>query len=627
MHASSRQLLSITFGMLAIVTLPLAIWVSIQRLSAPPPLLLAPMMNLTDPCILPRASSSQEPHALVAPGCDGTQGSAARLVESTLARSFKPDQPLKPSYELGYTLQIPLLRLFDKKADEWVINQGAVQRYVRTLRDTDRPAILYLFSTHFGVHAPIEQTLAQSPANLASTPEGPLPADSYYTLPIFPWSVARIDNGITHRRTQAVEAILQELCLLQPAHREKIRGITLLGEVHHLFPKFETGMGFATPYLVSDYSQVSQEGFRHFLAKRFGDIGKMNEALGADYADFAEVFPPSRDIRTQPLRRWQEHMDSYAHGSLPVSGWARILGGHNPAWIHIYRNGEHLGRVRANLGRQDVVAALPEFGSADVGWRFDMDFTSLPPGVHRIDVALEEAPDRLVHLGTRHISIRDKDPARTTSLPMKPLPAFAAIRPTTRAHIDTPVDQSTYYFNPLAPLWHEFRGRQVQHYLEHFARVVKRSCLAKVPTYAHQIMPMTNPSWDAEKFAIDASLQASALLKPGVSLYGGATYGMTLFDWLARTRQQYYGITEFHPLRPMAAQDLHHALMDHRQRGAQFLSFFLESDWPGRPSHAVENMFSIDERNPQFGSDQLHGALRELATQNYGMPLLRLVNP
>ncbi len=145
MHASSRQLLSITFGMLAIVTLPLAIWESIQRLSAPPPLLLAPMMNLTDPCILPRASSSQEPHALVAPGCDGTQGSAARLVESTLARSFKPDQPLKPSYELGYTLQIPLLRLFDKKADEWVINQGAVQRYVRTLRDTDRPAILYLF--------------------------------------------------------------------------------------------------------------------------------------------------------------------------------------------------------------------------------------------------------------------------------------------------------------------------------------------------------------------------------------------------------------------------------------------------------------------------------------------------
>lgn len=608
------------------VTLPLALWLSIQRFFAQPPLLLAPMMNLTDPCILPRANSSQEPHALVAPGCDGDQGSAAQLVESTLTRSFAPAQTLKSPYELGYTLQIPLLRLFDKKAGGWAINQEAVRRYVRTLRDTNRPAILYLFSTHFGVQAPIEQALAQSPANLATTPEGPLPVDSYYTLPIFPWSVARIDNDITHRRIQAIEAILQELCLLEPAHREKIRGITLLGEVHHLFPKFETGMGFATPYLVSDYSQTSQEGFRHFLAQRFGDVGTMNKALASDYADFAEVAPPSRDIRVQPLRRWQEHMDSYAHGSLPVSGWARILGNHNPAWIHIYRNGEHLGRVRANLGRQDVFAALPEFGSADVGWRFDMDFASLSPGIHRIDVALEEAPDRLVHLGTRHVAIRDKGPTRTTPLPMKSLPTFAAISPTSRAHIDTPVDQSAYYFNPLAPLWHEFRGRQVLHYLEHFAHVVKRSCMAKVPTYAHQIMPMTNPSWDAEKFAIDASLQASELLKPGVSLYGSPTYGTTLFDWLARTRQRHYGITEFHPLRPMTAQDLHHAWMDHQRRGAQFLSFFLESDWPGRPSQAVENIFSIDDRNPQFGSDQLHSALRKLATQNSGTHLFRPVN-
>lgn len=623
MRARSRQSLTTVFGMLVMVLLPLVFWIAIQRLSAPQTLLLAPMMNLTDPCILPRATSPKEPYALLAPGCDGAQGSAARLVESTLARTFKPTQTLNAPYELGYTLQIPLLRLFNKEEDDWVINQDAVQRYVRTLRDTNRPTILYLFSTHFGVHAPIEQALVKSPANLAATPEGPLPVDNYYTLQIFPWSVAQIHNDITHRRIQAIEAVLQELCLLEPAHREKIRGITLLGEVHHLFPKFETGMGFSAPYLVSDYSKVSQEGFRHFLAQRFGDIGTMNKALAADYTDFAEVEPPSRDIRAQPLRRLHEHMDSYAHGSLPVSGWARILGGDNPVWIHIYRNGEHLDRVRANLGRQDVVAALPEFGSADVGWRFDIDFASLPPGVHRIDVALEEAPDRLVHLGVRHITIHSKELLRATTLPMKPLPAFGAIRPTTRAHIDTPVDQSTYYFNPLAPLWHEFRGLQVQLYLEHFARVVTRSCLAKVPTYVHQIMPMTNPSWDAGKFAIDASLQASALLKPGVSLYGGPAYGITLFDWLAQTRQQQYGITEFHPLRPMATQELHHALMNHQRRGARFLSFFMESDWPEKPSHTVENIFSIDDRNPKFGSDQLNRAFRELAMQNAGTSLLR----
>lgn len=613
MRANSRKTLTTAAGTLAIVLLPLVLWVLIQPSSAPAKLLLAPMMNLTDPCVMPRTAS---PLQAIAPGCDGPQGSAAGLVESTLAKSFRADTSLKAPYELGYTLQIPLLRLFDKSADGWAVNQEAVQRYARTLRDSSRPVILYLFSTHFGVEAPIEQALAQNPSNFAETPEGPLPVDKYYTLKIYPWSVARFDNDITLRRTQGIEAVLQELCRLEPSHWEKIRGITLLGEMHHMFPGFETGMGFAPPYLVSDYSQASQDGFRVFLAQRFGDIKALNTSVAADYSDFSEVAPPSRDIRTQPLRRIQEHMDSYAHGSLPVSGWAKVQGSADPAWVRIYRNGEMIGRVRANLGRQDVATAIPEFGTADVGWRFDMDFVALPSGEHRLDVFLEETPDRLVHLGTRHVVTHSATPISPAPAPLKPLPAFVAPSANTRAHIDTPNDQSAYYFNPLASLWHEFRNQQVRLYLEHFSRQVKQSCLKSVPTYVHQIMPMTNPSWDAGKFDVDASLNTSSLIKPGVSLYGGPTYGITFFDWLKKTHTKQYGITEFHPLRAMTTQEIHHVFMEHRKRGAKFLSFFLEPDWIGKPNEQAGNIFSIDEKNPYFGSDKLHKSLQKLEKEN-----------
>jgi hypothetical protein len=35
-----------------------------------------------------------------------------------------------------------------------------------------------------------------------------------------------------------------------------------------------------------------------------------------------------------------------------------------------------------------VLAAKPEFGRANVGWRHDLDFSQWPPGIHRIDLGL-----------------------------------------------------------------------------------------------------------------------------------------------------------------------------------------------------------------------------------------------
>ena len=119
----------------------------------------------------------------------------------------------------------------------------------------------------------------------------PPPKDKYYNLSIYPWSVARTDNELTTRRRQAIQAVLSQ-CQLPAPNISKVKAVTLLGEVHHLYPGFESGMGFDSPYQVTDHSPTSVQGFQSYLAHRYPSIAALNAALNSDYADFAQVLPP-----------------------------------------------------------------------------------------------------------------------------------------------------------------------------------------------------------------------------------------------------------------------------------------------------------------------------------------------
>lgn len=585
-----------------------------QPPSHPERMLLAPMIGIQEPCIwaTPALPGFEDLQAQ----CSGAQGSAAALVESTL-------QPLQPAaaagtpVELGYTLPVPLLKLFRQEAGgEWKIDTEIVNRLVRTLRDSPRPAILYLFSTHFSSQAPIETALAADPSNMAQTRDGPLGMDDYYDSKVFNWSFATADNGLTRRRTQAIGAVLDAACRLEPQDRAKIRGVTLLGELHHLFPNFQAGMGFDGAYRITDYSRASVEGFRRYLQTEFGSVDRLDRAVGADYASFGAVDPPSRDIRTEPLRRFTEHIDAFAHGTLPISGWAYVPGQRpdRPARVQVYRNGEFAGQTTVHWGRQDVLAAKPEFGDANTGWRLDLDFRRLPPGIHRLDIFLERRPGQLTPLGTRDIAVMDRAQSTPRLLPQKPLPASTPDA-SVQAHVDFPLPSSSYYYNPLVPLWHAFRARQVVDYLRYFDGVVARSCLSAVPRYTHQIVPFSNPSWDENKFAIQASLRPLGGIRLGVSLYGEPTYGHSYFDWLARRGPARYGVTEFHPLKALDAAAMGSVLREHAGHGADFLSFFLEPRWHGRLVPRGHNIFSFDPDNALFASDRLYRATQETLQQ------------
>jgi hypothetical protein len=223
---------------------------------------------------------------------------------------------------------------------------------------------------------------------------------------------------------------------------------------------------------------------------------------------------------------------------------------------------------------------------------------------------LEDRSNPLIHLGTRQIAIMDR--AQKTPAPMAqtPLPASVPAADLVLGNIDLPADQSSYFHNPLVPLWHEFRNQQVVAYLEYFNGIVAQSCLAGTPRYTHQIIPFTNPGWDENKYAIAASLRPLKEIRLGVSLYGEPTYGTSFTDWLAGSGHAGYGVTEFHPLKAMAPAQVRTMFDRHAQRGAAFISFFLEPRWKGALAVRGHNIFSLDPDNQKFGSDRLYESIR-----------------
>ncbi|MBV8620758.1 MAG: hypothetical protein JOY84_17970 [Curvibacter sp.] len=574
----------------------------------PSPLVLAPMIGGLDACLQGHALEGQAPPPA---DCTGPQGSASALIEATLQGLGNAPSP---QLALGYTLKVPLLDFLRPDGDGWQVDTAAVQRVANTLAQENRPAVLYLFSNHFSSGAAIEARLAGDPDNLAQTQKGPLPVDTYYGHPLYPWSVARTDNELTRRRVQVIQALADQICRLPAEARSRLMGITVLGETHQLFPTFESGMGFTNNYLISDYSPRSIEGFRQFLVGQFGTLEQLNAALGSHFHQWSEVQPPRSDIRSTPLQNYWQHLDAYAHGVLPVSGWVAPESGapFGQGQVLVYLDGHLQSRASIGLGRQDVLSALPQLRTADVGWRSDLDFSQWPRGIHQLDFYLQRTAHPLRHLGSRRIAIVDATQATPEPVPVAALPAAAEADAALRQHIDTPEELASFYFNPLARLWHRYRNQQVVSYLDYFTRQLHGSCLGQPTLYTHQLIPYGNPSWDANRYAVDASLQSQPGLAPGISLYGRTAYGPEFIRWLHSTGHTKFGVTEFHPLTPLDTRQLAGTLDRLHQHGARFVSMFLESRIDGKLTEHLRNEFSFDPDNPTSGSDVLFHSLETL---------------
>lgn len=580
-------------------------------------LLIAPMIGGLEACTFWKNDTIRKfPNHQFTKLCEKEATSSSEVIEATL-NSISGNRGTVGNYKLGYTLNVPLFMLFHVNGSSIQLNQEAVQRVAQAINHVDRPVILYLFQNHFGVNSPAEKVLAQNPANLLHTRLGPLPIDRYYTVNIYPWTFTNTDNDITRYREQAFNALLDEICKLPARAIKRVEGVTMLGELHHMFPNFEAGMGYSGDYLISDYSQHSVLGFRRFLTARYKDIADLNFYLGSHYRSFDDVTPPSKDIRKDPLKQYSEHIDSFAHGTLPISGWVgkkptQNVKSSDKDWVQIFDNGEFLARVPVAYGRQDVLAALPELGTADVGWEYNYDFSRRTRGLHQISIFLERGTEPLSLLTTRQIALMDRSQSTPQKLPTQQLPNSVPLDRLVKSHTDHPGDMTSYYYNPLVELWHEFRKSQVANYLDHFGKIAKSKCIKPELIYSHQILPFVNPGWDENKYAVGRDLAVPADLRLGISLYGEASYGTSFFDWYGSIRRSAYGVTEFHPLKAMDAPALNSVLEKHYLNGAKFVSFFAESYGLAEDPTNQPNMFSFAKNNKNAGSDVLFESTREV---------------
>lgn len=182
-------------------------------------------------------------------------------------KELAPHAKTLENWELGYTLPVPLPQLFQEQNGAWQIDAARVNQLARTVRDSERPVV--------GVPVCDPFRIARAPrADSGGRPGATRPRPAKAPCPLARITASRCTTGtlqtvrprLNLRRRQAAAAMVNALCALEPQHRSKIRAVTLLGEVHHYFPDFERGMGFGSPYRVTDYSPASRAGSWDFCA-------------------------------------------------------------------------------------------------------------------------------------------------------------------------------------------------------------------------------------------------------------------------------------------------------------------------------------------------------------------------
>lgn len=506
--------------------------------------------------------------------------------------------------QLGYTVGINLLDM-SKPAT----GQDPMARLTMALQTIKRPAVLYLMANHFATSPSTKTFKATSYAKFS---DQSIPNESYFEGGILPVTLdMNPDLDVNRLRFGALQQVGKWYQGLPEASRKRVHAITLAGELHHYFPDFSHGMGRFDDIRVTDYSPSAVKAFQAWLRDRYGSIDSLNKKLAASYASFETVLPPSRDIRREKLDNMAQHFDGYAHGLLPIEGWlAQLPAGHE---IKVYLNGRPIGAAEYGLNRQDVYEALPAIHSAQVGFRYWLDFSALERGTYTVQILVEGS--KKVEIARRTITVMGQSqvaaPASFTNV-------ITALQPPQdmKFSVDQPKNLQSYFFNPLAKDWLSFRSWQVTSaYQNWFDRAVA-SGLPREKLYSHQIAPATIGSWNPVLFAADESLQGPHAYKKGINVYGGSASVKLLKQHYVRDNEA-FGVPEFHTQAWKDPQAAYKVLQDFQSGGASFVSPYFISMVPDkfRGKGNAHNKFRISPDNHDYGSDHLYRAIVKLTAQ------------
>ncbi len=549
-------------------------------------------------------------------GMDGATA-VTRLLDT-----LEPGGP-KGSVQIGYTATLQLLDLYHRTGKGWEIDDSKVDSFLNVIRKIPRPVVVYFPADHFDSLGPIVEDLRKTPENLMQLRDGkPLQLD-YFGYSILPYTLAtNPEIPVNHYRFKALEHVAKKIQELPLPVQNRIVAYTLAGELHHMFPDFENGMGAYSDIRVTDYSPESIEGFRQWLRTHYRDIQRFKAQTGLDYASFDVIPAPSKDIRKEKLGSFGEHYDAYADGTLPVAGWlwdpAQIVDK-----INLYVDGKLVGPMARSLNRLDVYRAVDEITNPNTGFRRDIDFSKLKPGPHVAQVVVLSKGRRYKMADVDFVVVPRDQSSPPPGLEPRRLgwmPAFTALeRKGVRSWLDMPPPLQDVYYNPLARDWNHYRESQVFNFLKTFHERALKAGLPAAKLYSHQIIPDVNPSWNPQLFASTQTLDGKAPWKQGLNMYGGATNS----DWLRGFMKQHqigsgYGAPEFNPQQWKLDGTHLAALKAHYDAGATFISPYyfsvINQRFKGAAEHGVNRM-ELSPDNPKDGSDKFYKAIVEFARQ------------
>lgn len=551
--------------------------------------------------------------------CRAHKHNAAPAVRRLLD-TLEPGGP-QGRVQVGFTLTLQLLSLYHKTADgNWRIDTSRIQAALQLIRDIPRPVVIYLAADHFDSLGPLPEALAQDPRNLMQWSDGTPPQLGYFGYPIRPWTLLTDPTIPVNRyRFEALERVAKSILALPPEIQARVVAINLLGELHHLYPNFENGMGIEATARTTDYSPRSIAGFRQWLQAKYQTIDQLNQRTGLRYARFDDVPAPSKDIRTEVLRDFGEHYDTYAGGVLPLGGW--LWDPHNAIRrLDLYVDGKLADTVSRHLNRLDVYRALDEVTTPNTGYRIDYDYTALRPGRHLAQIVAQsdQGPSLLAE---REFVVVPRDQSRVDSSTPAGLRNLRQTDKTLRGirtYMDTPKSLQDVYHNPLARDWNNYRAEQVYAFLGAFHERAVKAGLPVDKLYSHQIVPTVNSSWNHQLFAASATLRGQTAWKQGLNMYGGATDSPWMHFFIAQRKMSDYGAPEFNP-QQWKREGAHLAAMQsHLKAGARFIAPYYFSVVPERFKGHVEqgvNRMELGPENPKDGSDKFYQAILEFARQ------------
>ena len=553
---------------------------------------------------------------------------AERMLEGSagitrLLDELEPGGP-KGQVQVGYLATLQLMALYKRAGGGWDIDEKKLDLFLQVLTRVKRPVVVYLLADHFDTQGPLAPELIKDPSNLMLLSDGKPALSNYFGYLIAPYTMQTDESIAVNRyRFAALRHVAARLKKLPKDVRDRIIGISLAGELHQMFPDFESGTGRYENIQVTDYSAVSVAGFRKWLATRYGSLQKFNASHGFAYASFEQVPAPGKDVRKDlrkdPKPVFAEHYDAYADGLLPVAGWLwdpqqRI------AELELHVDGKLAGKVERGFNRLDVYRAAADVTSPNVGYRIDFDYSALPAGPHNAQVVARANGGIGYLVGQVQFEVGTFNPGQSKSARAASVASFKPLKDLegVKGYLDLPKLADAVYFNPLARDWNQYRGWQVRNFMERFFKVAVDAGLPAEKLYSHQIVPKVNSSWNPQLFAVDETLAPSPLWKTGVNMYGGSTDSAWMRGFIARKRISDYGVPEFNPQQWKVPGAHLQALKSQYLGGARFISPYYFSTIPdrykGKEQHGV-NAMELRADNTREGSNQFYQAIREFAKQ------------